>query len=350
MALNNPPLKASPATIADWVELAALASPRRTYALSRLKRFWDTHRESEDTDPEGRYSREDNTDEEGIRGGDADAFLDAITDELAERYHALGDCYPFEIASSGLRITLHDKVSPGQSIYLFCLLLTNCREGDVLDGTWVPAIDHQVRDLFQACSTVAAAGEVNGCAISFGWPRPKENPPFLKKLHDVYTIFGEGKPVMFPRPGAAIMVKDEEIDVIAWRPTIDRAAGTYYLLGQVASGDNWQCKSIKGGSIDYFHRTWFEPCPASTATASIFIPHAVPPGDGGTRRDKMDLLTEKFGTILYRLRIPSLAMRGLTIATENTDWLIERVGDIGTIEAWVTDQITALRSASPRFA
>lgn len=40
---------------------------------------------------------------------------------------------------------------------------------------------------------------------------------------------------MIPSP----MVKDEEIDVIAWKPREDKTPGTYYLLGQVASGDKW---------------------------------------------------------------------------------------------------------------
>ena len=346
MALNVAPLKASTATVADWVELATLANPRGSYALSRLKRFWDTHRESEDTDPEGQSRREDDTDDQGVGGGDDAAFLDAITDELAERYQALSESYPFEIPASGLRLTLHNQLNSGQCIYLFCLLLSNCKKGDILDGIWVSPVDNRVRDLFQACSTVAAAGEVNGCAISFGWPRPDDNPVFLKKLHEVYKLFGEGKPRLERLSGAPKMAKDEAIDVIAWKPTNDRLAGTYYLLGQVASGDNWECKSIKGGPIEYFHRTWFDPPPASDAIASIFIPHIVPPGNGGTRKDRLDLWTAKYGTILYRLRIPLLAMQGLTFAKQNTDWLIERVGDIKDIETWVAEQVEALRRAS----
>jgi hypothetical protein len=345
MALSVPPLKASTATVADWVEIAALASPRGTYALPRLKRIWDTNRGFEDTDPEGQSKREEDTDEQGVGGRDDDAFLDSINDELAERSQALGTTYPFRISDGGQSLVLEDTLDAGQSIYLFCLLLTHCNKGDILDGTWKPLINHRVRDLFQACSTIAAAGEVNGCAMSFGWPRPGKNPAFLKKLHSVYKLFGEGKPVKRPRRGAAIMVKDEEIDVIAWKPRVDRVAGTYYLLGQVASGDNWQCKSIKGGSIDYFHRTWFTLPPASPGIASIFIPHAVPPGEG-SRRDRMDLLTEKYGIILYRLRIPFLAMRGLEFAAQNTDWLIERVEDIEGIKTWVAEQIAALRIAA----
>jgi hypothetical protein len=346
MALNVPPLKAPASTIADWIELATLTDPRGTYAIPRLKRIWDTNRGFEDTDPEGQARREDDTNEQGVGGRDDDAFLDSINQELSERCQALGKSYPFKIADAGLSLTLHKNQTPGQLIYLFCLLLSHCNKEGVLKGAWIPRVNHKVRDLFQACSTIAAAGEVRGCAISFGWPRPSNKAAFLKTLRRVYKAFGEGKPVKKRRRGAAIMVKDEEIDVIAWTPRADRAAGTYYLLGQVASGNNWECKSIKGDSIEYFHRTWFTLPPASAATPSIFIPHAMLPGDGGTRRDKMELATAKFGTILDRLRIPPAAMRGLLFAARKKDWLIERVEDMNEIEKWVRRQIAGLRSSA----
>ena len=145
------------------------------------------------------------------------------------------------------------------------------------------------------------------------------------------------------------MVKDEEIDIIAWRPRTDGAAGTYYLLGQVASGDNWMAKSIKGGPIDYFHRTWFELPPASQATASIFIPHAVPPVGDGNRRERLDLLVAKFGTIFDRLRVAPLAAAGIALAAEHQEeLLIERIDEVPNVRAWVTAQAECLRLSAER--
>jgi len=327
------------------VEIRALADPGGSFRLSRIKRFWDTHRDSEGADPEGLHAREEDTDEQGVSGADDDAFLDVLTDELAERSNALDGAYPFSIASTGLTLSLKQDLSIGDVVYLFCLLLTNSREGEILSNVWAPAIDNQVRDLFQACSTVAAAGKVQGCAISFGWPRPDDNPPFLQKLHEVYERFGEGEPVPEPRPGASPWAKDEEIDVIAWCPTLDGAAGTFYMLGQVASGDNWEAKSIKGGPIDYFHHTWFNLLPASDPTPSIFIPHAVPPFAEGSRRDRIHLLTARYGIIFDRLRLPHFASVGQQLAAANAELLIERVADMQQIEPWVQAQIAALRAA-----
>jgi hypothetical protein len=162
----------------------------------------------------------------------------------------------------------------------------------------------------------------------------------------VYHHFGEGEVVNEPRVGASPMVKDEEIDVIAWKPRKDKAAGTFYLLGQVASGSNWEAKSIKGDPIAYFHRTWFTRTPASEPLPSIFIPQAVlPTGDGG-RKDRIDLQTAKFGFILDRLVLPSLASVGISLFDDKSnDLIIERRSDIPRVIAWVSAQVTALRNS-----
>lgn len=344
MALKVPPLKAPPALVADWIELRTLADAANSFRLAVLKRHWDVSRDRERSDPEGRATREEDTDDEGVSGADADAYLEALTEELAQRKGALRTSYPFDLADNGLTIKVANDLNIGQYVYLFCLIVSNYKEDEILEGTWIPRVNNRVRDLFQACSTIAAADYVQGCSISFGWPRPEDNPPFLEKIKEVYALMGEGVPVDQPRPGASVAVKDEEIDIIAWRPQPDRAAGTQYLLGQVASGDNWEVKSIKGGPIDYFHRTWFTQQPPSEANASIFIPHAVTPGaGGGTRADRLALQTAKFGIIFDRLRLPSLTEKGLLLAHANAGFRIERQADLPKVCAWVTEEIERLK-------
>lgn len=344
MPLNNPPLKERPEILSDWLELRVLADANGEFRPAGLLRYWDTSREQEESDSEGRQSEEDNTDEDGVSGGDADKFLAAITDEVNERAAILGSNYPYEFSDDGNKFRMKKDLSIGAWTYIFCLLFQHNSKGELWSGNWLPAIDHAVRDLFQACSTLAAAGKVNGCAISFGWPRPDSNPPFLQKLKEVYRRFGEGQPRDAPRPGASPMVKDEEIDVIAWRPRADKTPGTIYLLGQVASGDNWQGKSIKGGSIDYFHSTWFSVRPPSTPLPAIFIPHAVPPMGEGARRDRVALLTEKFGMIFDRMLLPSMTQAGYELAQRDIPgFYIERAGDSDKISIWVTQQMESLR-------
>ena len=343
MALKSPPLRAAPHLLCDWAELKTLSSETGEFRLGNLKRLWDVNRETEQTDPEGGDLREEDTDEEGVTGGDEEAFFDSITDEIGDRAEALGKSYPFHL-DSGFKLKVVGPPTEGGYIYLFCLFLTHSNGKELLDGSWYPQVDNVVRDLFQAGSTVAAAGEVRGCSISFGWPRPNSNPPFLQRLREVYKLFGEGTVVATPRPGVSPCPKDEEIDVIAWRPRPDKAAGTEYLLGQVASGDNWMSKPIAGKPIDNFHRNWFEPCPASQAKGAIFIPHAVPPiGLNGTRRERMDAITLTYGTIIDRFRLPQLAQEGLGLAQEGRPNVhIERHEDFPKIIEWVNMQINSL--------
>jgi hypothetical protein len=346
VAIKLPPLKAPPALVCDWLEITVLGSERNSYRLNRLKRIWDVNRETENSDPEGLNAREENTDETGFSGEDADAFLDSISDEIVERDNALGGTYPFELEKNGTAFKLKDQINEGGHIYIFCLLLSNSKAGDILDGKWIPNINHITRDLFQACSTLAAAGNVDGCAISFGWPRPNKNPPFLKRLRSVYKEFGEGVVRKKPIPGTSPNPKDEEIDVIAWKPTRDNAPGTAYMLGQVASGDNWEAKSVKGPPIESFHRNWFMPPPASEVTAAIFIPHLVTPNQTGTRRDVMQQHTTTYGRVIDRLRLPHFAHLGIGLAdTPGQTMLIERRNDVAQIISWVQIQLQALKAS-----
>jgi hypothetical protein len=345
--LRPAPLKAAPNVICDWIEIRALSSPSGFFRLAELRRLWDVTRERENSDPEGLQHREDDTDFEGVRGGDEDIFIDSVTDEIQDRQDSLGESYPFA-QDERLRISVKETLSFGAYAYLLCLLVSNSKAGEVLSGDWLPRIDHHTRDLFQACATIAAAGEVSGNAFSFGWPRPENNPSFLSALRRIYGIFGEGVVRTQALQGASPCPKDEEIDVIAWRPRADRAAGTTYLLGQVASGDNWEAKSILGGPIRNFHELWFSVIPPSAPQPSIFIPHAVPPNATGTRRDRMAVQTRKFGLILDRLRLPKAAAEGLELFVRRPELTVERVGDIPKIAIWVDEQIAGMRAVLAR--
>ncbi|MBT9487129.1 MAG: hypothetical protein IV093_06425 [Rubrivivax sp.] len=344
--LRPPPIADAPHILCDWVELAVLRNTRGTYHIADLVRYRDTTRETEDADIEGEFGRERDTDTEGVSGGDGDAFYDSLIEQFAEREEALGSAYPFAVNSRGV-VTLHQPNDWGGYMYLFCLLLSYSNDADLLNGTWRPRVDNTIRDLFQACATVAAAAEVRGHAYSFGWPRPGNNPPFLAKLTAIYQHFGDGQVRAVRRRGLSPFAKDEEIDVIAWRPRRDRAAGTIYLLGQVASGGNWMGKAIHGAPIANFHRNWFDPAPASNAAGCIFIPRLVESADPqGTRRDGMDVQTLRYGTIFDRLRLPLMIQEGiqLSLSGEGANWIIERIDELQTVCDWTIDEITALHA------
>lgn len=344
--LRPPPLSDAPHKICDWVELAAIANARGTYNLASLVRLRDTTRETEDADIDGEFLRERDTDTEGVSGGDGDAFFDSLVEQFAEREEALGTAYPFSVNSRGV-VTLHRPEDWGGYLYLFCLLLSYSNDIELLNGVWRPSITNTTRDLFQVCATVAAAAEVRGHAYSFGWPRPGNNPPFLAKLTAIYQHFGDGKVRSSRLKGVSPFAKDEEIDIIAWRPKRDRAAGTFYLLGQVASGENWMGKAIHGSPIANFHRNWFDPAPASSVSGCIFIPRLIESADPqGTRRDGMDVQTTRYGAIFDRLRVPLMVQEGVALSRspEGSNWVIERIDELQAVCDWTIGQIINLHA------
>lgn len=346
MALRVPQITAQPALLCDWIELKALSTPVGQYRLNLLKRLWDTGRNSEHSDPSGRLIREEDTDAEGVGGDDDDVFIDSVVTEVESRIEALGPAYPFELIP-GNKLRVQGPPNVGGYMYLFSLLLTHASGRELFDGTWRPAVDNHVRHLFQACSSVAAAGELRGSSVSFGWPRISGSRPFLARLREVFELFGEGEVVGQPKPGVTPYIKDGEIDVIAWKPQRDNAPGTHYLLAQVASGDGWEDKPLSSNAITTFYRNWFVTPPASEARRSIFIPHTVlPRTKGDTRRDRMNAIQATFGVIFDRMRLPLLVQEGTELADQHAHLTIEGRRELDSISHWVNQQLRALQGAS----
>jgi hypothetical protein len=331
MILSTVPVLEDTHVICDWLELAVLCNEYEVYSFETLSRTWDTLRNSEDLDPEGSDSTAEN-------------FIDLVSSEIQKRSEVLDSTYPFKFSQSGESLEFDSSnVSDGGWIYVFCLILSHPSQGKIFDGKYLPEITHAVRNYFQACATFAAAGHITGHAYAFGFPRP-DHSSFLNKLRSVYQHFGEGTIVVesIP-PGAPASQKDAQIDIIAWEPARDKAAGKRYLLGQVASGANWGGKSIKGGPIDSFHQVWFSRCPPSTPVPSIFVPICYGSFIDGTNENSLNHSTYEFGHIFYRFRIPELAEKGLHLVSQNVNIVIERLEDLEHIKSWVIQQICLMK-------
>jgi len=334
--LSMLPLDCGSQEICDWFELYTLSSEYYAASFHELTRAWDKRKNSEDADFEGASI-------------DAQDFLEGVYQEIRDRIEQLGECYPFDFSESDQELVfLGDRLNDGSKIYIFCLFISHINNKVVFDEPSFYVIDHRVRDLFQACATWAAAGLVVGHSYSFGFPRP-DHSGFLKKLTMIYHCFGDGKAVATPLPGVSKSPKDEEIDVIAWHPRADFSPGTYYILGQVASGNNWVDKSIKGSAIEAFHGTWLSPTPASTAIAAMFIPFVVKPVKNETISDRIGILTRRLGHIYHRLLIPALARKGLELGRTHKNLVIERIDDVAEISNWIEKVISDFRNACVYF-
>ncbi len=330
MSIASAPISGQAHALADWVEFNVLISEFNNYRLCNLIRLSDEEQEEENPN-----IAEQDALNEGV--------LETVNEELSFRVDKLDYAYPFSFNDdqSELVILNPNEITKGGYIYLYCLIFSHVSREDVLKVD--PPASNSDRDLMQICATYAAAGFVRGNAVSFGFPRP-DHTGFLRALKKTYDDFGEGTVVDAMPAGAPEQEKDSSVDVIAWENSLDGAAGCKYLLGQVASGKNWDQKSIKDGSINLFHDTWFTDKPPSTPIPAMFIPFCIELQKEVTLRERLNFLTNKFGTLFYRYRLPKHAADGLLLAQNDVagDLRIDRTDEFQKVEKYVTDFLDQL--------
>jgi hypothetical protein len=322
--------------VADWLELKAVSSPDGRVGFGTLV---SASALSEEEQPQ-------DVAEESTK---ADLLVLSAQAEITRRLENVGDDYPFRIDENGRAMQFVTPVSNVGAVYLFCLFLSHAFDRTIVPKKLAPKVTNKTRDLFQACATVAAGGYVQGPSMSFGFPRP-DGETFLKALHRVYKSFGDGKPRKKPRAAAAKRIKDNGIDIIAWRRSIDGLPCTVYMIGQVASGSDWEDKSVIPDR-EHFHKYWFDDVPGSQPQDAMFMPFGLEPEDpeDGTQyedvlKDYMQSVGYRFGTLFYRDRIAKHLADGLQIvASGETE--IERVQDIGKVVTWVNKYTERLQAS-----
>jgi hypothetical protein len=322
--------------VADWLELKAISSSDARVGFSTLISATALTENEQEEDI-------------GEQDADEDQLVLCAQNEIARRRKNVGNDYPFRIDDNGRALEYVTPLSPAGSVYLFCLFLSHAFDHTIVPEALAPKVTNTTRDLFQACSTVAAGGFVGGPAMSFGFPRPN-GATFLKTLHRVYELFGDGTPHKRPRAAAAKKIKDNGIDIIAWRRSIDGLPCTLYLIGQVASGADWEDKSVIPDR-EHFHKYWFTKMPASTPHDAMFMPFGLEPEDpeDGTPYDEvlsdyMQSIGYRFGHLFYRDRIARHVADGVG-AVAHGEPNIERHEDLPKVAKWVENYTQRLRTA-----
>jgi hypothetical protein len=258
-----------------------------------------------------------------------------ISSELRRRTDALNGAYPFATSSDGLKLLLRADLQPAHHTYLFSLVLSHA-----IGSEWVPkrvapsAREMRVaRDLFQVCSTAAAAGHTGGPSFSIGWPRTHVEP-FHEALKHAWSHFGDGGIVETPPDSIPEAVKDDGLDVLSFWLEKDGGPSRGYVVGQAASGRNWKSKSAKP-VIDILKAEWLHPQPSSTAHPVTFIPFQVSP-------DEARRVTVNHGYVMSRLRLPrcvgiAFELNRLGVAP------IERLDEFGRVAKWLARRIKSAR-------
>jgi hypothetical protein len=322
--------------MADWLELKAISSADGRVGFGTLVSAAELA---------------ENEQEENIGDDDSDEeeLVLSVQAEIARRASNVGTDYPFQIDDKGRALQFVTPVSNAGSVYLFCLFLSQAFDRTIVPEALAPEVTNRIRDLFQACANIAAGGYVQGPAISFGFPRP-DGADFLKALRRVYKLFGDGRPCKKPRKSAPPKVKDNGIDVIAWRRSIDNLPNTHYLVGQVASGLDWVDKSVKADR-EHFHKYWFVEQPGSQAEDAMFMPFGLEPENEKEEADYEKLLVDymqgigyRYGNLFYRDRIARHLAQGLQLIVGG-ETLIERGADLAEVTRWVEEYTERLRAA-----
>lgn len=243
--------------------------------------------------------------------------------EIETRARQLKAAYPFRLDNGGSGLTLEDGQNWGRTLYVLSLILSHLpsERSPVLERAGLLPTDTEISNLrrwFQYCATASVAAEIGGDSWAFGWPRP-DGSAFLEKLRVIWDRLKDGEVRSSPLPGSPSHVKDDEIDIIAARLSCDGLHGFPIILGQVASGNNWLSKPLRGHADHVFYPEWFSTIPASQTLVYHIIPFVVDAVD--LRRE-----TRRLGHLMHRVRLCSRALeayeaiqRGISISIEGTE-------------------------------
>ena len=342
MAINPPLPKDTRSRLTDWLEVETLVRRRHIAARSDVLRLYDF---LEDEGHE--IERDDVTGEElesEILAEDREKCANDVLNEVEYRSSVLRQDYPFVLQEAGQQWNIRpavpsqeNKVEAARICYLFCLLISAIRD-ERLSGDTVAALRRSMPNHFQAVATDAAAGILNGEAVSFGFPRPT-GEGFRPALSSASQQMGLGAVLDALPLWSNGQEKDAGIDVIAWQNFRDGRPSKLVMLGQVASGQNWAEKSVKNDTYRFFD--WFSQRPTEHYIPSIFIPfpqhHDCTEREGASFEDVAVASAwhreRGFGLIVDRLRIVEAAAGRLAKGSGIAE------STIGVIRGWMTDTL-----------
>ena len=335
--------------LADWLELETLIRPRGVATKSDVLRLYDfienAGHELEIDEVTGEV-----LETEVLEHGRAEC-ADEVLAEIEYRVQVLEADYPFEfgLARQQWRLSIADPVRDAhihaaRICYLFCLLTSALRDGRISGNT--TAVQQPMASHFQAIATDAAAGVLNGQAISFGFPRPSGSG-FRAALLEASQQMRLGTPLETPPLHSNGQEKDAGIDIIAWRDFRDGRPSKMVLLGQVASGHNWREKSVKNDTYRFFD--WFRQRPTEHYISSVFIPfplHHECHAQAGVEFEAVAVanayhLERGFGIVVDRLRIVEAAAARLAEAHSGAG-----ASTLSSLEPWMGEVLRLARESA----
>ena len=347
--LAEPSLADTRSKRADFLELTALFSSRGRSGKATLLGTLDLAGDTAVEEPIFDETTGDDLDEDIVEVTREQAVVSTF-EELDYRQSSIGIAYPFLIDARRQTVIFQgvDADQPGRQIYLFCLLASAMRLGQIQGGDELREIRQEIANNFQICACLAAGGFLAGYVSSLGFPRATGDA-FLPALKDAYLKVGVGTVRNDIPDGLPSELKDGGIDVIAWRDLPDKMPGKLYLLGQTASGLDWRSKSVVE-YIPQLHGSWFTEAPAKYNTPAMFIPFPLQHELDDPKRESFLVALkrrfwheeQRFGIIFDRIRIPHLANLCLTSPLEARH-NVDSADKLDNISGWVNRIVVLFR-------
>jgi len=257
--------------LADWVEILALISPDENSSRGDLESALKT---ASVLEAKGEAAIE----EKCLQ----------VFSELEERSKSADSSYPFSIDAGTLTVKQDRSQFVG---YLFCLFLSyfrwkSQRHKEVGINPWL---------LFEELCSIAAKNYVAGTVISFGTSRGQSNKAlkaFRISIDELGKALGEGGGF---RDQPIRGVKDDKVDLIAWKDFNDGWPSKLVVFGQCAAGADWLDKD-SDLDPEPFWGQWMSIPKVSPHIRSFYIPHRI-------RKDLWDQRARRTGVLFDRCRI-----------------------------------------------
>jgi hypothetical protein len=259
--------------LADWLEMFALESHDRNASLSDLERALNR-------DPGGETKSHQQAREK------LENQIAQVAREVRERMRAAQDAYPFSLIGGKLQFK---GQTPATEAYLFCLFISTVSWSSEKFKKQQAGL---ARRLFEHLACVAARNYVGGDSLRFGSPRSTMPKRFSLAVNALCARLGEGDGY---KAQPSLERKDDGLDVVAWKHFPDERPGKLILLGQCATGDDWDSK-LGDLSPNAFCQHWMTDTPASKLLPAFFLPHRVP-------YERWNHVSRKCGIVFDRCRI-----------------------------------------------
>jgi hypothetical protein len=241
-----------------------------------------------------------------------DSAVGGIREEIERRLKILGSAYPFQLKANELVYTPSDN-----QVYEFCLAIScapTITKGKFVD---LPRVFERASALF-----IQRYLGKHTQSLHTGFPRDesagKTFRQVMKKLNEASDEWiWSTHPDLPPVPPDN---KDEGLDFVVWKESLDKRVGKIFIVGQCACGDDWDQK-LNDLSLPRLDK-WFHPLTYVPPVRAFTTPHFL--SDGNI----IDAQREA-GVIFDRARITLIADRFLDLPEDA--WITPRLQELAKL-------------------